>query len=718
MQLKDCAIRGEQEKLLEIAEELARDCSRKLQLTQLIHRLSDPDVLHLLVSIDSHPKMTSLLELIREKILTLLLQEGDVIEDRYLLLFPLYDRHPLSADPRFDKYATFIRENYQNDDLGDIERSMLSNLWLMIEAINGRAESGLAEFVQRLCLYQLHLVEQVKLSSLMLEFFKEIDRVAIRVVEAIRPLYEKERYFSLSTVQQRSIFNWSLHVLWNIPSLYNSPEWTQLESCWMEALRGHIERNECDMAMYVHFYIYHKLGNSYQTQEDWQRFNETVDLPASRYYKQWGEQHGLAPSVFTRVDGRIRIAIIKDRIVDNSVFRVEYSLLKALQENPEFRAQYEIAVYTMNYFEKSEDNADAIKKLLAIGVPVVDCVAEFMAQGFYYSHLQKALKLRETILHDRIAILIASCNNFDVLDFLLVNRTAPAQVYWSHGNLVYDIEGIDRKMTHHRLDAYGEGFSHLDLALDESALSAPIAQKTVEELRAEYPKDSVLLGCIGRLVKVDSEPYLEMLASILKRFPQALFIACGSGNVDSIRTKLESLGIADRVVFTGYIDQNLYGRIIDLYLDTYPLGGGQSIKEYVAKESGIYVGYGAIRSTLVMGEAQITKIETALQQPKKRQLWELAFQELGESIEGSNAQEIAAIRNRKIAEHVGEVTMPASETEAYEQLAVAILEQGGLRAYLQQEQNAFYHASKQLGRDQMIEEMMGLFKSCSDPFDS
>lgn len=420
------------------------------------------------------------------------------------------------------------------------------------------------------------------------------------------------------------------------------------------------------MAMYLHFYMYHNMGNSFQTQEEWKIFNEEIDQKTVPLYQQYAMLHDL-PECKKEIakDRKPRIAILKDRIVINSVFKIEYSLLKALKANPQFNEKYELIVYSMNYFEKSDDAEAAILKLSQIGVPVINPLRKFQIDGFYHSHLEKALELRKTIINDSMDILIAGCNNFDIEDFILANRSAPVQIYWSHGNLVYDIDGIDGRITHFRQSEESKAFEYFDLPIDPSMLESNVNEEKIKTIRARWPEKTTILGSIGRLVKVNHDEYLEAVASIMRQNPDTIYLACGAGSEENLKTKAEKLGIADRFFCEGHIDANIYGRIIDVYLDTFPLGGGHSINEYTTINHGlcILLGNRNLGYLLIEDERLDYYLSENLSEDN-RLLHERYFQDrYGCSIKELGIQECIRQRNNQLKERFAylESTLPLEE---------------------------------------------------------
>lgn len=70
----------------------------------------------------------------------------------------------------------------------------------------------------------------------------------------------------------------------------------------------------------------------------------------------------------------------------------------------------------------------------------------------------------------------------------------------------------------------------------------------------------------------------------MKRNPNTVYLACGSGDKSYIMSKIYELGIEDRFYFTGHIDPNVYNMVLDLYLNTFPFSSGESLNEYLLND--------------------------------------------------------------------------------------------------------------------------------------
>jgi hypothetical protein len=116
------------------------------------------------------------------------------------------------------------------------------------------------------------------------------------------------------------------------------------------------------------------------------------------------------------------------------------------------------------------------------------------------------------------------------------------------------------------------------------------AKKIKEELLKKYGKNTVILGTIGRLIKIDSEEYIKVIAEIMKQNPNTIYLACGEGNKESILKKLKKYNIdKNRFIFTGQINPHVYGWVIDIWPETFPLYQGVSQEEFISKNNGTVI---------------------------------------------------------------------------------------------------------------------------------
>lgn len=101
----------------------------------------------------------------------------------------------------------------------------------------------------------------------------------------------------------------------------------------------------------------------------------------------------------------------------------------------------------MGYFEKSNNDQECMDNIRRLGGKIFDGAEPFYADGFYHSHLDKAIYVRQKMIDDGVDIMVHG-GSYDINDFLVSTRTAPKQIYWSHGNAFYNIIGIDEKISH------------------------------------------------------------------------------------------------------------------------------------------------------------------------------------------------------------------------------------------------------------------------------
>ncbi|MGE4399590.1 MAG: hypothetical protein AB7D29_08735, partial [Campylobacterales bacterium] len=355
-------------------------------------------------SLEVSAELVGLCLALRDKVYDILIANGDVPDSDYIYLYDYFALCSLPEDARYTAYEQFVDQNLYAEGVSDMERVYLIVLRFFASMANSR-EYAFERFL--ISSMRLHLLEvgSVGFSKFVSDYLNN-SRIEIEsVLPILEKLWDKDFYFSLDKTERRSTFNWSLHSLWLVQKYFNHPSWVSLYPKWKDIFYEHIARDECDEAMYVHFFIYHKMGNSFQTQDDWKMFNDEIDRPASEYYGAWCERASLPKCKTSVSDGKKIIGFLWDRIVDNSPFKVAYSLWKALYSNSDFRANYEIKIYSMSYFEKSANDQKCIDMIERLGIEIFDGSEPFYKDGIYHSHLSKALYIRQKMLRDGVDIM-------------------------------------------------------------------------------------------------------------------------------------------------------------------------------------------------------------------------------------------------------------------------------------------------------------------------
>lgn len=163
-----------------------------------------------------------------------------------------------------------------------------------------------------------------------------------------------------------------------------------------------------------------------------------------------------------------------------------------------------------------------------------------------------------------------------IASFALSMGLAQVQIFWAlrfhpiTGSYIDGYITYGAKHEHERVFGKQKWLvCPVPLAIDTSV----VEPKAKAELRARFP-EKFLLGTIAREEKINSVPFLESVAKILKQNPAAGFVWTGKARHPEIERHFHDAGVLSRCHFVGWVDTRLYSSALDLFLETFPLGCG------------------------------------------------------------------------------------------------------------------------------------------------
>ena len=229
---------------------------------------------------------------------------------------------------------------------------------------------------------------------------------------------------------------------------------------------------------------------------------------------------------------------------------------------------------------------DFMARAQRLGIEVI-LIEDLVPAGNAVNFLEKFLYLRDRLRQDDMGVCVW-VSAPAAAAFALSMRLAPVQIFWALRFHPVTCPAIDGYITYGARDEQERVFGKqkwrvcpVPLAI-EAAASAQAGEIT--QLRARFP-EPVLLGTLSREEKIDSEPFLKSVASILINNPQAGYLWTGRTEHPRIRKFFEQAGVAQRCHYVGWVDTRFYVAALDIFLETFPLGCG--VTGYQALSAGV-----------------------------------------------------------------------------------------------------------------------------------
>jgi hypothetical protein len=236
--------------------------------------------------------------------------------------------------------------------------------------------------------------------------------------------------------------------------------------------------------------------------------------------------------------------------------------------------------YRLSLYAWSEHDDAGTAALADIGVRVCRFTANSMDE--------RIATVAEAIARDEIDILITDMNTA-LPTVLFERRVAPVQIFFQVTLPFWPITNVDGVFQLDFLDPQWTDFAatrrfQLDLgAWDQSNYAPPVDPIRVAAERARLPPAAKLVGTYVRFAKI-TPAYLEIAAQLLARHPDLVIAVGGTGDGKFIRDFIAARGLAGRfALIEEYVDGHVWGHMLDVFLDTFPIGGGVAGREVMAK---------------------------------------------------------------------------------------------------------------------------------------
>jgi len=349
-----------------------------------------------------------------------------------------------------------------------------------------------------------------------------------------------------------------------------------------------IEVEKTEVAFWLYYTPLHNFnsGTDSDINKVNEKFKQEIEKPLEKYIQKiLIPKYNLIPNtkIFDKTK-KIKVAFVMQRIINHSTINVFYSLVKSIMQDK--NREYEFVIYDLSFSEAGGSDLSFVEEFKKLGIEYINLHKRIVNNtNATYSLLEKCIKTRKILIEEKVDIFIGLHTRIEYI-FLYATRTTPTQIYWYHSsNAEYHIDGIDKRITHGAIPESGLVFNHFDMPMDLAKYNPSVDMTEVKKIKATFPKNSFILGTIGRLIKLDNDEYLKTVSQIMKENPKTIYLACGSGDKEGIQKKLESLEILDKFYFTGYVDSHVYGHVIDLWLETFPSNNGESLYEYLYKKN-------------------------------------------------------------------------------------------------------------------------------------
>lgn len=214
----------------------------------------------------------------------------------------------------------------------------------------------------------------------------------------------------------------------------------------------------------------------------------------------------------------------------------------------------------------------------------VDSLSNTIVRDIRQEYLFESLDSAVTqIRADKIDILISD-TPCATSTFIFSRRAAPIQIYLDLGTPFWSINELDWAITPTAKIPHAGSLpparrSYARTAYPQAVRSQPVNDSEVLTVRERFPKNCVLFGVFSRITKLSAE-YISLVRLYLDLIPNSHLLIVGLGESPSLNTLLQDSFFQSKITFiNSMVDIAVYGKVIDIFCDTFPLSAGVAALE-------------------------------------------------------------------------------------------------------------------------------------------
>jgi hypothetical protein len=330
-----------------------------------------------------------------------------------------------------------------------------------------------------------------------------------------------------------------------------------------------------DEACMVYDLLYLLYWCSTGSFEEQRCFGDRVVTPFTQSISVRWPSSGLPRSLAGGSGRRLRVALLSQFCVPgggNAIAGAVETIVRAL-------GQHRSGAFDLYLYAWMFHDADFLARLAELGARV-----RALEAGTYADRLAQ---IETGLQADEIDVAITDMNSA-LPTVLFERRGAPIQIYFQLGMPFWPVREIDGVFRTWQPAPERMGFEarkcfDMTGSWNLAELNPAVDPSAIERERSELPVGVRTIGSYGRLAKI-TPAYMQIVRGILDRNTGVVAVLGGVGDPGPIREFVAQHALTDRVyLIHRYVDGHAWGHILDVFLDTFPVQGGASCREVVAK---------------------------------------------------------------------------------------------------------------------------------------